>query len=217
VSQGPVGAGVGDDGAAALLDDGTHVLLRPAGHDDGPAILDGFARCSAGTRYFRFLSGGYQLTDERLHALTAADHRVHAVWLALDREASGTPVAAVARFMRSTDEPDVAEVAFIVADDYQGRGVSRLLLDALRVSAAVDGVTTFVANVLADNRPMLALLVHRGARVVNRDGPEIQLRMAVDAPDLASVVPGLVGALRDRAEAASEEARVHERELAQEP
>src|SRR5208283_3053114 len=132
-----------------VLDDGTAVLLRPARHDDGPAILDGFARCSADTRYFRFLSGGYQLTDERLNELIDADHRVHAVWLALDREAPGTPVAALARFVRSPEEPDVAEVAFIVADDYQGRGLGRLMLDALRVSAAVDGVTTFVANTLA--------------------------------------------------------------------
>ena len=114
--------GNGDSRAVARLRDGTRVLLRPAGHDDGPAILDGFARCSADTRYFRFLSGGYRLTDERLAALTDADHRDHAVWLALDLDAPGTPVAALARFVRSTTDREVAEVAFIVADDYQGRG-----------------------------------------------------------------------------------------------
>jgi GNAT superfamily N-acetyltransferase len=210
-------SGSGDQGAPAVLDDGTSVLLRPAGHDDGPAILDGFARCSADTRYFRFLSGGYQLTDERLNELIDADHRVHAVWLALDRNAPGTPVAALARFVRSWEEPDVAEVAFIVADDYQGRGIGRLLLDALRVSAAVDGVTTFVANTLAENRPMLALLLHRGAYVVNRDGPELRIRMPLDSPELATIDPGLDGALRDRAEAAAAVARAHERELGEEP
>ena len=199
----PVGSEVGDEGATAALDDGTPILLRPAGHDDGPAILDGFARCSAGTRYFRFLSGGYQLTDERLHALTDADHRVHAVWLALDRDAPGTPVASVARFVRSTEDPDVAEVAFIVADDYQGRGLGRLMLDALRVSAAVDGVTTFVAKILAEKGPMLALLLHRGAHVVNRDGPELELRMSLDAPEMTAIDPGLDRALRSRAVAAA--------------
>ncbi len=203
MSRTPEAAGSGDRSAVASLDDGTRVLLRPAGRDDGPAILDGFARCSADTRYFRFLSGGYQLTDERVHALTDADHRHHAVWLAFDLDASGTPVAALARFVRSTTETHVAEVAFIVADDYQGRGLGRLLLDALRVSAAVDGVTTFVAQVLAENGPMKSLLLHRGAHVVARDGPELRIALPLDDPVLPPIAPDLERALRVGAEDAT--------------
>ena len=199
----PEGAGGGTDGAVTRLADGTRILLRPAGRDDGPAILDGFARCSADTRYFRFLSGGYQLTDERVHALTDADHRDHAVWLARDLDAPGTPVAALARFVRAADEAPSAEVAFIVADAYQGRGLGRLLLDALRVSASVDGITTFGAQVLAENTPMVALLLHRGARVVDRDGPELRLALALDDPGLAVVEPGVERALRSEAQAAA--------------
>ncbi len=191
-----------DDRAVGSLEDGTRVLFRLAGHDDGPAILDGFERCSADTRYFRFLSGGYQLTDERVHALTWADHRSHAVWLALDLDAPGTPVAGLARFVRDTDRPGEAEVAFIVADAYQGRGLGRLQLDALRVSAAVDGITTFVANVLAENGPMKALLLHRGARVTGRDGPELRIELPLDAPMLDAVEPGLERALRSEAASA---------------
>jgi L-amino acid N-acyltransferase YncA len=198
----PDDPGNGDDQAVAALDEGTRVLLRPAGHEDGPAILDGFERCSADTRYFRFLSGGYQLTEERVHALTEADHRDHAVWLALDVDAPGTPVAALARFVRSPTAPRAAEVAFIVADDYQGRGLGRLLLDALRVSAAVDGVTTFMANVLAENGPMKSLLLHRGAHVVDRDGPELRIELDLGARMLGTVEPGLERALRAGAEAA---------------
>jgi len=198
----PDDPGIGDDRALAVLDDGTRIQLRPAGHQDGPAILDGFERCSADTRYFRFLSGGYQLTDDRVHALTEADHRDHAVWLALDVDGVGTPVAALARFVRSTTDPRVAEVGFIVADDYQGRGLGRLMLDALRVSAAVDGVTTFAANVLAENGPMKSLLLHRGAHVVDRDGTELRIELDLGARMLATVEPGLERALRAGAEAA---------------
>jgi len=203
VADPPEPPGSGDAPAVASLPDGTRVLLRPAAHDDGAAVLDGFARCSADTRYFRFLSGGYQLTDERVHALVDADHRDHAVWLALDHGAPGTPVAALARFVRSTTEPQVAEVAFIVADEYQGRGLGRLLLDALRVSATVDGVTTFVATVLAENEPMLALLLHRGAHVVGRNGAELRVELPLDATALAPVAPDLERALRAGAEAAT--------------
>ncbi len=187
----------------APLGDGTRVLLRVAAHDDGPAILDGFERCSADTRYFRFLSGGYRLTDERVHALTWADHRRHAVWLAEDLDAPGTPVAGLARFVRAPDDPRVAEVAFIVADAYQGKGLGRLQLDALRVSASVDGIATFMANVLAENGPMTSLLLHRGARVVARDGPELRIELPLDAPALPPVEPRLERALRAEAEAAT--------------
>jgi GNAT superfamily N-acetyltransferase len=123
------------------------------------------------------------------------------VWLALDPDTPGTPVAALARFARSTTEPVVAEVAFIVADAYQGRGLGHLLLDALRVSAAVDGITTFVASVLAENGPMKSLLLHRGGRVVGRDGPELRIVLALDDPMLRQVEPGLERALRAAAEA----------------
>ena len=203
VATPPADPGDGSHRAIAALDDGTRVLLRPAGSDDGPAILDGFERCSADTRYFRFLSGGYQLTDERVHALVEADHRDHAVWLALDLDAPGTPVAALARFVRVADRPEAAEVAFIVADDYQGKGLGRLLLDALRESAVVDGITTFVANVLAENGPMKSLLLHRGAHVVQRDGPELRLELALDDPMLPAVPFRLGQALLSEAEAAT--------------
>ncbi len=203
VPQTPESQASGDDPAIAVLDEGIRILLRPAGHVDGPAILDGFSRCSSDTRYFRFLSGGYKLTDERLHALTDADHRDHAVWLALDLDTPGTPVVALARFARSTADPVVAEVAFIVADAYQGRGLGRLLLDALRVSAAVDGITAFVANVLAENAPMNLLLLHRGAHVVGRDGSQLRIALALDDPMLGAVEPGLEHALRAAAESAT--------------
>jgi len=69
------------------------------------------------------------------------------------------------------------------------------------VSAAVDGITTFVASVLAENGPMKSLLLHRGGRVVGRDGPELRIVLALDDPMLRQVEPGLERALRAAAEA----------------
>ena len=162
----------------AALSDGTPVVLRPAFPGDERRIIDGFERCSAATRYLRFLSGGYDLTAERLSALTHADQADHVVWLMACTDEQHAPIG-LARFVRLADRPEAAEVAFIVVDEYQGRGAGRLFLDALRVSAETRGVTTFTASVLSENAPMKALLLHRGAAVTVHDGPEVAIELAV--------------------------------------
>jgi GNAT superfamily N-acetyltransferase len=73
-------------------------------------------------------------------------------------------VVADARFVRLIEDPTVAEVAFIVGDEYQGRGVGTFLMGALAVAAKYDGVQRFTARVMADNVSMRAILDHYGAR-----------------------------------------------------
>jgi RimJ/RimL family protein N-acetyltransferase len=72
-------------------------------------------------------------------------------------------VVADARFVRDVADPTTAEVAFIVGDDYQGRGVGTFLMDALAVAARGNGVKRFTARVLAENYSMRAILERYGA------------------------------------------------------
>ena len=65
-------------------------------------------------------------------------------------------------------DPAVAEVAFIVGDDYQGRGIGTFLMGALAVAARGDGVQRFSARVLADNYPMRKILDRFGASLASR-------------------------------------------------
>ena len=93
--------------------------------------------------------------------LFEVDYKEHFVWVVTDGEDG--PVVADARFVRDETDPTVAEVAFLVGDDYQGRGVGSFLMAALAVVARGDGVRRFSARVLSDNLAMRKILDRFGA------------------------------------------------------
>jgi RimJ/RimL family protein N-acetyltransferase len=68
-----------------------------------------------------------------------------------------------ARFVRDESDPTVAEIAFTVADAYQGRGVGSFLIGALSIAAEVDGIERFSARMLSDNLPMRTIMDRYGA------------------------------------------------------
>ncbi|HNA51161.1 MAG TPA: GNAT family protein, partial [Mycobacterium sp.] len=92
------------------------------------------------------------------------------VWALVD--GPDGPVVADARFVRDETDPTVAEIAFIVGDAYQGRGIGNFLMDALTVAAHVGGVKQFSARVLTDNLPMRTILDRFGAEW-ERDEPGV--------------------------------------------
>jgi RimJ/RimL family protein N-acetyltransferase len=75
----------------------------------------------------------------------------------------GSDPVADARFVRDVDDPTIAEIAFTVADAYQGRGIGSFLIEALAVAARVDGVERFSARMLSDNLPMRTIMDQHGA------------------------------------------------------
>jgi nucleotide-binding universal stress UspA family protein len=94
--------------------------------------------------------------------------------IALDPE-TGQMLGA-ARYIRDPDRLDTAEVAVTVTDDWQGRGVGRALLERLTARARSDGVTTFTALMLGDNRAAQELVASIGARTeFEVAGPEVRL------------------------------------------
>jgi RimJ/RimL family protein N-acetyltransferase len=68
-----------------------------------------------------------------------------------------------ARFVRDEHDPTIAEIAFTVADAYQGRGIGTFLIGALSIAARVNGVERFSARMLADNVPMRTIMDRYGA------------------------------------------------------
>jgi GNAT superfamily N-acetyltransferase len=116
--------------------------------------------------------------------------------MALD-EKSGEGVG-VGRYVRDPQRPDTAEVAVTVADDWQGRGLGTMLLDALSARAEDEGITRFTALMLATNSEMMDLLEQLGpVRVVDRDAGAVEVE--VPNPHV-EVSPALAHLLRLAAE-----------------
>jgi len=133
--------------------DGTEITLREVEPDDKDAIAAGFAGLSPESRYRRFFAVRDRLSAADLRYLTEVDHRDHEAVIASDPD--GGPVG-VARYVRS-DEPDSAEVAVAVVDDFQGKGAGTALLERLIERADENGVRHFVALVLEENAEALEL------------------------------------------------------------
>jgi protein lysine acetyltransferase len=157
--------------------DGTEINLRPILPGDGLRVIRGKVWFSPDTLYRRFLS--VRTPNETLLTyLSEVDYVDHFVWVATHVDDA---VVGDARFVRCADDPATAEIAFTVADAYQGRGIGTLLFSALAVAASVGGVQRFHAEVLAENTPARTLLDRLGAEW-ERDEPGV-VTTTVDVPD----------------------------------
>jgi CRP-like cAMP-binding protein len=157
--------------------DGTELLLRPVLPGDSVRTLQGHVQFSSETLYRRFMSARVP-SPALMDYLAEVDYVDHFVWVMTDQD--GQPVAD-ARFVRDDHDPSVAEIAFTVADAYQGRGIGSFLIDALAVAARVGGVEKFSGRMLADNVAMRAIMDHYGA-LWQRDDIGV-VTTVIDVPD----------------------------------
>ena len=108
--------------------------------------------------------------------------------------------------------PGEAEVAFLVEDQHQGRGIAQLLLEHLAQAGRERGVERFVAEVLPDNTRMIQTFRDAGYRVASEyDEGVLQLEFPIDPTDTAI---GVMSSREHRAEAASIEKFFNPRSVA---
>ena len=158
-----------------VLPDGTPILLRPIAPDDKERLIDGFQRLSERSRYLRFMSPMSRLSSAMLTYLTEIDYVDHYAVVAFAPEDRGSPGVGVGRYVRVPNEPDVAEAAVAVVDDFQGRGIGTLLLKALETVALHNGIRRFRAYVLGENRGAHAMFSDVAVDLGPSEGGIVQL------------------------------------------
>ena len=165
-----------------ILRDGTTLRLRPPTAADTDALVSFFQGLSVRSRFLRF------------HGLAAMGRQMVAMFLDPDWAEKGSLVGclgegdaerivALGNYARLRD-PKTAEAAFAVADDFQRRGIGTRLLEQLAEAAAEHGIESFVAEVLPENRNMLAVFENVGFRATRGlEGGVYEVRFPIAATE----------------------------------
>jgi len=141
-----------------LLPDGAEVLIRPIRADDKRLLQEGLERLSDESVQRRFLSPKRTFSRTELRYLTEVDGRNHVAFVVEDPNETERRLIAVGRFVRLVGDPEAAEVAIVVADDWQRRRLGSLLAERLAAEARRVGIVRFTATMAADNRPAHRLM-----------------------------------------------------------
>ncbi|MCR6490430.1 bifunctional GNAT family N-acetyltransferase/acetate--CoA ligase family protein [Amycolatopsis sp. OK19-0408] len=146
--------------ADVVLSDGGTVHLRPVVPSDADGLVAFHGKLSERTRYFRYFGAYPRIPEKDLKRFSTVDHHDRVAFAAF----LGDDIVAVGRYERLDHGPS-AEVAFVVSDAHQGRGLGSILLEHLAAAASECGLRRFVAEVLAENAAMVRVFRDAGYQV----------------------------------------------------
>ncbi|NPV61446.1 MAG: GNAT family N-acetyltransferase [Methanotrichaceae archaeon] len=152
---------------------GLGLVLRPARSDDLPRLKEFFGSLSDQSMYQRFSSARREVPEQRLQQFLSVDCSRNMLILA---EIKGKEEVVGLGQYSLNPETHLAEVALVVRDDYQSRGVGREIHRRLTEIARGKGVLGFTAEVLQSNYKALSLLQEMGFESVSRDDESCEMR-----------------------------------------
>jgi succinyl-CoA synthetase alpha subunit/GNAT superfamily N-acetyltransferase len=144
----------------AVLRDGTSLLIRAIRPSDKEHLLAHFRGLSPESVRHRMFGAKKTLDPEELRYLTEVDFAKHVALAAVVHDDATEKFIGIGRYF--VGEKASAEVAFAVADDYQGRGIGTILLEHLAAIARASGIEQLEAHVMADNHPMMRVFADSG-------------------------------------------------------
>jgi GNAT superfamily N-acetyltransferase len=168
----------GGSAASLALRDGTTVVLRAIEPGDAAALVRFHETLSVETVRKRYFSMHPRLSPEELVRFTTVDHHTREALVLLD----GEDIVAVGRYDGHAGSGR-AEVAFVVRDDWQGRGAGTALLAALIDAARREGLTCLTASTLYTNQRMMDLFRRTGlVSAVTYESGVIEVELTLTAP-----------------------------------
>ena len=148
-----------EEEADVVLTDGGVAHLRPIRPSDAEMLREFYDRVSPESKYLRFFAPYPRLSERDIARFTQVDYQDRLALIVT----VGDQMIAVGRYDRL--ESNEAEVAFLVEDAHQGRGIAQLLLEHLADAARERGISCFVAELLPENRRMAQVFADAGYRI----------------------------------------------------
>ena len=161
------------------LRNGAAVTIRALRPDDRERMRAAFARLSPTSLYLRTFSFRKELAESELRRYVEVDFDRTVALVVTTGEGPGERVIGGSRYVRAEDV-DTAELAFTVDEDYRGLGIASRLLKHMIAIARQRGLRRLEAEVLAENRPMLAVFARSGLPMKQRNnGGVIHVELAL--------------------------------------
>lgn len=155
--------------AVELLSDGRRVEIRALQPDDRSEFLAAIDRTSAGSRYRRFFSFKHDFSPQEVAFFLNIDFVSQVALVAVVEEAGRDAIVGAGRYI--VTQPNRAELAFAVIDEYQRQGIGKALMRHLAAIACEAGLEEVFAEVLPDNVAMLKVFEQSGYSVTTKGGP----------------------------------------------
>jgi acetyltransferase len=163
---------------------GLHILIRPMRTDDAQRLKALFYSLSPKTVYFRFFTQLHDPSEEMFQKLAQVDHGLHVVLVAIERNEEDQKILGVFRLMCDPGGKQ-GELAVVVGDPWQGKGVGAKLIEHGFSIAKERGIQSVIGMALPENTTILRLARRGGFAVQwNPDDHAYDLRMDLRALDL---------------------------------
>ncbi len=160
----PLGVYPADLEKKVTLRDGTEIPLRPIKSTDEELMQELFYSLSDQTIYLRFFSSMGAMPHERVQYYTTIDYDAQMAIVAVLRTNGDEDIIGVGRYIREKDS-DMAELALLVRDDWQGKGLGTILHTYLAQIAQSRKIGGFKAEILEQNKRALYVFTKLGGKV----------------------------------------------------
>ena len=150
--------------SSCILDNGLQVHFRPIHPTDEKRMHSLFHSLSKETLYYRFMSHMTQMPQRQIQNYVYTDYRTDMAIVGTIPESDGDKIIAVGRYYLYPTS-NRAEVAFIVREEWQNQGIATFLLKFLITIAKRNGIAGFTAEVLRNNKPMMAVFDKSGCKI----------------------------------------------------
>jgi acyl-CoA hydrolase/GNAT superfamily N-acetyltransferase len=165
------------------LGDGERILLRPLKLTDEPKLRELFYTLSNESVYHRFFQALKSMPHSKLQKFMSVDYQNNLALVACTEDPVDPPVVGIGHYVVEP-KTNMAEVAFLVADEYQGRGIGSDMLALLTEAARSNGIRGFKAYVMADNQAMQRVFHKTFKRMESKfEGEVYEFTIVFDQPD----------------------------------